>query len=153
MDDRHYVVTNDKWMRLPGGRLHKQDRKLIKQAGKGAQVINFEQLIERMQKEEPTRFHQFRKRMEKDAGHSLTVPQLMALGYAADNTKNYFDSVAKWMHIEWAWKIREARVQKHMTWRSIAAEFFHDPNQLLGMALCDRAAKMCGEDYAKDPWN
>lgn len=58
--------------------------------------------------------------------------------------------------------VRKLRVDDGGTWRWVA-ERCHDAwtdcawdppsNQLMGMALCERAAELFGEDYMQEPWN
>jgi hypothetical protein len=151
-----YFVTNDKWMRLPGGKLDKDDRRAMMSMGKNIEVINFAQMCDRMQKETPEKFEQFRKEMSAQKfknGRVLTVPEIYELGAMANEAKKQFDWLANLMHVEWAQRIRKWRLEEHLTWRSIARRAFNDSNQLLGLALCERAARMCNEDYLLDPWN
>lgn len=62
--------------------------------------------------------------------------------------------------------IRKLRVQLDYTWRAVARDCFVEfdgeddnawalmpSNQLVGIELCRRAAKMFDEDYMKEPWN
>ena len=55
--------------------------------------------------------------------------------------------------------IRHLRVNEQYSWRAIArywSEKLRAPwggNQLAGMVLCEKAAKVTGEDFLKPPWN
>lgn len=63
--------------------------------------------------------------------------------------------------------IKHLRVDQQLSWRSVAAECYIDPafmvwdkrnwapanNQLMGMALCERAAEILGENAGQPPWN
>lgn len=57
--------------------------------------------------------------------------------------------------------VRELRCDLRYSWRALAAECHRrwdgawDPpsNQLMGMALCERAAQILGEDAHELPWN
>ena len=147
-------ITNDKWMRLPGGKLDKDDRRVMQSMGKNVEVVNFEQVVERMQKETPEKYEGFKRELGRQKGIVITSKeQLLEIGKQANETKKQFDWLANLMHVERAYEIRKWRVDEHLTWRSIARRAFNDSNQLLGMALCDRAARMCNEDYRMDPWN
>lgn len=150
-----YVITEDRWMRAPGGRLDRQDRKVIRLMGKGTVVINLSMMLDQMEKEEPEKYEGFKREMARQHGLiSITSKeQLIELGTAADDTKQHFDGLTSLMHDSWAAAIREARVKKHFTWRKIARAFAGAPSQILGMSLCERAAVMFGEDYRRDPWN
>lgn len=86
--------------------------------------------------------------------------QFMALAEAARATKDAFDETArKLMSIDRARVLRSLRGSS--SWREIAAaahawrwgEWNPPTNQLMGMALCEAAARMLGEDPAADPWN
>jgi hypothetical protein len=93
--------------------------------------------------------------------------QLMELAQAAGETKSIFDAMLKGMAQEQADFIRELRVDKGYTWRSVAQtcsenklfeggvyDWQPPSNQLAGMALCERAAKFFkDEQYMKEPWN
>lgn len=148
-------VTNDRWMRLPGGRLDKTDRKIIRQAGKHVRVITMEEALDMMQKEEPEKFKNFHQEMNVKHGIVLTKEQLYDFACKANETKEEYRRIANLLTIGGAKAIRKLRVDEHLTWRSIARRFTRgrDSNQILGMALCDRAAQMCNEDYMKEPWN
>jgi len=149
-----WFVTNDKWMRLPGGKLDKNDRRVMRSAGKKVEVINSDKMLDRMQKEEPTEFDAFRKQMAKQKGVvEFTVPELYNLVAQANEKMEHFEFLALMMQASRAWEIRKWRVAEHLTWRSIARRATGNPNQLLGMSLCQRAANMCNEDYLKAPWN
>ncbi len=53
------------------------------------------------------------------------------------------------------------RVEEKCSWRAIAevcynlgwAKWSPPSNQIMGMALCQRAAQLLGEDYKKEAWN
>lgn len=56
-------------------------------------------------------------------------------------------------------RIRYLRVDRGYSWRAIARHCSHNlkatfgGNQLAGMAICEKAAKICGEDFLQPPWN
>ena len=148
-----YFVTNDKWMRLPGGQLDKTDKQLLKDAGKKVKVITMVEALDRMQKKEPAKFEEFHKQMNLEHGIVMTLPQLYEFASKANETKSQFDQIANLLNITAAQAIRKWRVDEHLTWRGIARRTSGVSNQLLGMAFCERAALMCNEDYLKEPWN
>lgn len=154
MSEKAVFVTNDKWMRVPGGRPDKTDRKILRQAGKHVRVITMTEALDIMQKEEPEKFKQFHQEMNLKHCIVLTVPQLYELSEKANETMEQYKKVANLITVDGAHLIRKWRVDEHLTWRSIARRFSGgDSNQILGMALCERAAVMCNENYYKDPWN
>jgi hypothetical protein len=149
-----YFVTEDKWTRLPGGKLDRMDKRAIREAGKGARVINFEQMAEEMQKTEPEKYEGFKRELGKQKGIVITShEQLLDIGKQANETMRQFESFAATMHVALAYEIRKWRVDEHLTWRSIARRATGDSNQLLGMAICQRAANMCNEHWKMAPWN
>jgi hypothetical protein len=85
--------------------------------------------------------------------------QLDALARAAAATKASFDDDFAAMTAEQAAYVRRLRVDRGYTWRAVAEtcaiEWGGDwgSNQLAGMALCERAAAMLGEDANTEPWN
>ena len=90
---------------------------------------------------------------------SLSPRDLTALATAAADTAAYFQ---KSIHVEGpntAGVVRQWRVDAGYTWRSVSRMYstaWHLPfgsNQLAGMALCEQAAKLLGEDFMKAPWN
>ncbi|MBA7698480.1 hypothetical protein ES703_107157 [subsurface metagenome] len=57
--------------------------------------------------------------------------------------------------------VRVLRVEEKCSWRAVAerchnlgwGKWSPPSNQIMGMALCERAAQLLGEDYEKEPWN
>jgi hypothetical protein len=78
-------------------------------------------------------------------------------------TKNVFSKTTETMTKKQAEKVREWRVNDDCTWRGIAQMAWNegwfdrrwDPpsNQLMGMDLCEKAARFFGENYMEPPWN
>lgn len=92
---------------------------------------------------------------------ALTPEMLEDLAQAARETWGEFGSFAATITSEQAAFVRKLRVDDGWTWRGVAQEC-HDAwngdwqppsNQIMGMALCEVAAKHFGEDYMQDPWN
>jgi len=150
----NYVVTEDKWMRVPGGILDENDKAVIKEAGEGAIVINVEQMFQKMKETEPEKFEQYKKNEEEKAGKSLTIEDIIALGKVGNERFEEFKSMVMILNLDAAIHIRQMRLVEHRTWRSISRAIMEtESNQIFGMALCWRAAIMMGEDFEEDPWN
>lgn len=89
---------------------------------------------------------------------TLKPEDLTSLSEAADKTAQVFrehivvDSLS-------AEVIRHLRVHENYSWRAIARHFSErlqapwGSNQLAGMALCEKAAKVTGENFLEPPWN
>lgn len=89
---------------------------------------------------------------------SLSPQELTSMADAGNKTFQLFqrtiivDSLA-------AKKIRNLRVNERYSWRAVArywAKSFGAPwgsNQLAGMVLCEKAAKLLGENFMHQPWN
>ena len=99
-----------------------------------------------------------------------TQEQLEALAQAAAATKQVFDEdVAAMLTPERAAEVRRLRVDEGYSWRAVAhacydlwaAElpeeiregWWPPSNQIMGMALCEAAARHFGEDSMQPPWN
>jgi hypothetical protein len=88
-----------------------------------------------------------------------SVEQLRELAAAAAAVKAAFDGDFAGLTREQADFVRDLRVGRRYTWRAVAetcaVEWSGDwgSNQLAGMALCERAARLLGEDPDVDPWN
>lgn len=75
-----------------------------------------------------------------------------------------FEGICEDMTQEQAEFIRKLRVDGDYTWRELAEECYDQnwenfgdwsppSNQLMGVALCDRASRFFGEDYMVAPWD
>jgi hypothetical protein len=89
-----------------------------------------------------------------------SVDQLKALAKRAGEVHDGFlEEAMGIMTRERAEFVRRLRVDEDYTWRAVARECSEawdtnwGSNQLAGMALCDIAAKVFGEDYMEEPWN
>ena len=88
----------------------------------------------------------------------LTPAELTVMGDAANKTHEYFHRRIE-VGREMARMIRHLRVEKDYSWRAVAracsVAWGEDwgANQLAGMALCEKAAKLLGEDFLQPPWN
>lgn len=90
--------------------------------------------------------------------------QFMGMGHAAEKTSKQFSKMTQRMTRSQAEYIRKLRIEQGYTWRLIARACAYQnwqgwkrwapiSNQLMGMALCDRAARMFNEDFRAKPWN
>lgn len=167
MEEETAFVTEDKWMKKEGGRLDATDQEILREASQngrvGVRVINMREMLEIMQNTEPDKFRSFQKTMENQAGKSLTFEDLVELGRKADGRMSEFTGVVVAMTLGQAAQVRRWRVDGHMTWRSVARAaylegWFHrdwkpPSNQLMGMALCEKAALFFKEKFREAPWN
>ncbi len=152
-EEPRYLVSGDKWLRLPGGKLDATDKQLLKECGKNVEVITMREMVERLQTEDPKKFREFHTEMNLKHGKNMSTEELIILSEIGNRTMNQYRKIVMWIDINQALKIRKWRTEEHLTWRAIARRQMHDSSQLLGMALSERAAIMCNENYLKDPWN
>ena len=163
-------VTNDRWL-LEKGNLDPTDEEVMKEAAQGGELImmNITQALEAMKKEEPEKFSAFQKDQEKQAGRTLTMAEIAKLAQQADERWTaYHRYVELMMTKDQAIQVRVWRINGHFSWRAVARAAFGmvvsehwqkwklwDPpsNQLMGIALCQRAAELHDQNYMKEPWN
>lgn len=89
---------------------------------------------------------------------TLSPAALSVIADAANKTYQYF---CQYIEVSpgLAKLIRQLRVGRDYSWRAIArfcSEVWGAPwgsNQLAGMAICEKAAKLLGEDFMQPPWN
>jgi len=96
-------------------------------------------------------------------GYVITsVEEMNKLAEQAQERFGEFGEQVAGMTKDQSKKVRTWRVDDGYSWRSIAqqvhelgwfGEFYPSSNQLAGIALCDKAANMLGEEYMKEPWN
>lgn len=97
-------------------------------------------------------------RAEVSRLRKLTPAELTVMAGAADKTWGLFhehinidDGVAQ--------QIKILRVDRDYSWRAVArfcSRVWNAPwggNQIAGMVICEKAAKLLGEDYLQPPWN
>jgi hypothetical protein len=117
-----------------------------------------------MSDEDPRVAHADRQVIRSAATGEGLVPitsreQLLALARAAAATKAAFDDDFAGLTFAQAAFVRQLRCVDGYTWRAVAEtcaiEWGGDwgSNQLAGMALCERAAALHGEDPNTEPWN
>jgi len=82
----------------------------------------------------------------------------------AETAANLFEDCRKMvepMTEEQAEVVRRLRVEEGYSWRAIAHACYDlgwghwspPSNQIVGMAICERAAEFFGENYRQEPWN
>ncbi len=88
----------------------------------------------------------------------LTPEKLTVLADGLNKTYQLFDRHIR-LDKPRAKMVRHLRVTQSFSWRAVArrcALLWKAPwgaNQIAGMALCQKAAKLLGEDFLKEPWN
>ncbi len=87
----------------------------------------------------------------------LTPEQLTVMADGANKTYQLFQRIP--LDKPRAKLVRHLRVTQSFSWRAVArrcAMLWEAPwgaNQLAGMVICEKAAKLLGEDFLKEPWN
>ena len=160
------LVTGDRWIREAGW-LDPTDRQIIAEAsGNGRYKVRFlkmEEMIEAMKNEDPAKFKVFHSQMERQVGHRLTYDELVKFSAMANERIQEFTEVVNTMNLGQATQVRAWRCDSHMTWRSLARAAWREKwferrwepreNQLMGMALAEKAAQIFDENYQVPPWN
>lgn len=144
MNEKAKVVTMDK--SIEGGVAHEDDMKIYEAAAKGDgfEIKSAEQLNELAR--------MAHNRMD---GFEQDVKMIMRQGGTFEEQRYEF--------------VRRLRVDEGYSWRGVAAACYQAwkgeipqavidnwhpaSNQLMGMALCQEAALLHGEDYMTEPWN
>jgi hypothetical protein len=167
--DQHEValVTNDRWVK-EGGQLDAVDREVLREASQDGKfkvrVMNLREMLETMKNTEPTKFKKLAQHMAKQYGHPIkSMDEFEALCTAADNRYSEFEDVTRAMTLVEACQIRVWRVMNRMTWRAVARAAYQEgflqhrweppSNQIMGIALTERAARFFGEKWMEPPWN
>ena len=84
--------------------------------------------------------------------------ELTVMAESANNTYQYFQESIL-VNMKTAKLIRKLRVEKNLSWRAVArfgSKLWGGnwgSNQLAGMVVCNKAAKLLGEDFMEPPWN
>lgn len=90
--------------------------------------------------------------------HKLTPAKLTVMADAGNKTFQCFRQHIE-VSREFAKLIRQLRVERDYSWRTVArfcSQVWRTPwggNQLAGMVICEKAAKLLGEDFLQPPWN
>lgn len=90
-----------------------------------------------------------------------SAEQFMAIARMAEETKTVFDGKVENLSAEQCAYVRRLRVDEGYSWRAVAeacylewqGDWLPPSNQLMGMALCEKAAKHFGEEYMDSVWN
>ncbi len=124
-------VTDDKAV-YQGGILSSADKEILEsvKTGEGIIIIESAEQLQEMAKAGAARFEEFKK---------------------------LCSSMELWQ----AKVIQVLRCEEGCSWRAIAercyklgwGKWYPPSNQIMGMALCRRAAQLLDEDYRKEPWN
>jgi len=124
-------VTEDKALR-EGGKLGKGDKEIVESIKAGEGLITIE-----------------------------SIEQFQEMAKAAAERLEEFKELCSPMELWQARIVRILRVEENCSWRAVAESCYKlgwgkwspPSNQIMGMALCQRAAQLLGEDYEKEPWN
>ena len=156
------VVTNDLYMRRPGV-LHPNDQEVLshgKTVISGAEMLAMSKRGE-LDKDEIKKI----KKLAPEADGLITikaedVPALGKMAMEADAVLNR--QARRLVTVKRADFIHGLRCMKHYSWRMVAqtcyaswpaADWAPASNQIMGTALCERAAYVLGEDPHQEPWN
>lgn len=129
-NEKRVFITDDKAMHQ--GTLSSADKEILEsvKTGEGMITIKSVEQLQEMAKQAAERFEEFKE---------LCSP------------------MEPWQ----ARIVRVLRVEKNCSWRAVA-EVYHKlgwgkwsppSNQIMGIALCERAARLLGENYEEPPWN
>ena len=137
MSEKNVFLTNDRG-NLEQKKMSETDRKVLEQAASGAGCIT----------------------LSGEEGAAMLREMAIA---AKETHEEFLKSIKSKMTHERAVRIREVRIDEEGTWRYVAetihkewgadAEWTPPSNQLAGMALCQAAAEVFGEDSNEEPWN
>ena len=166
MEEELALVTEDRWMK-EGGQLDATDRKILREASQNGRlrvrVINLREMLAAMKLQEPKKSKSFHKQAEGLAGKLLTPEKLIKFYQNGNKRMDEFTSLVKDMNLGQAAQVRHWRVDGRMSWRFVARsaymeewfrrDWWPSSNQLMGMALCEKAAVFFKENFRDTPWN
>jgi len=149
--------------------LDRDDEKVIKAAKEGGAILVTWDRVLRTAADGITPHEVMEKAMAEGTGtkeaqakishlHRLKPGELTVLAEAGNKTCQSFRQHIK-VNREAANLIRKLRVDKDCSWRAVArfcSFAWRAPwgsNQIAGMVLCEKAAKLLGEDFLEPPWN
>ena len=156
------VITNDVYLRRPGV-LHPKDEEVLRHGTKAISGPELLAMAERgeLDKDDVTPVRQ----ADPESGLiELGPDEIQTLAKLAGEAGGIFDKQAM-RHVashKRAMQVRRLRCKLHYSWRLVAQECHNNwmvadwsppSNQIMGMSLCEHAAKTLGEDHTKDPWN
>lgn len=149
--------------------LDKDDKQVIKESqGAGAILVTLDRVLreeaggmtpmEALAKAEAEGTGTNEARAEVSRLRKLTPRDLTVLADAGNKTYELFRQMIS-LTREQAKLVRQLRVEKNLSWRAIAR--YHSivwsadwgGNQIAGMAICEKAALLLGEDFLQVPWN
>ncbi len=149
--------------------LDSDDKQVIKDAREGgAMLVTWDRVV-RLEDGVMTPYEALNQAKETGTGtkeakaeisrlHELTPAELTVM---VDMGNQTFKSFRQHIEVkrEEAKLIRQLRVKKDYSWRAIARFYsglWGAPwggNQLAGMVICEKAAKLLREDFLQPPWN
>ena len=161
-DEEKTVVTDDLYLRTPGSR-HEDDASVLVP---GAKIVASKEFLKSIG-DLPERSDILPTPSEpappEDGTIPLTPELIASLRHQAPRVGADFALTVKRIMIRRrAAYVRYLRCDLRSSWRMVAATCHHawlvsdwqpPSNQLMGMALCDAAAKFLNEDPRKEPWN
>ena len=149
--------------------LDRDDEQVIKEAKEGAAILVTWDRVVRMAAGGITPYEALDQAKAAGTGtkeaqaevsrlHTLTPAGLTVMADAGNKHYQYFRRQIK-VSPGLAKLIRQLRVERAYSWRTVArfySEVWRAPwggNQLAGMVICEKAAKLLGEDFLRPPWN
>ena len=129
------------------------DRVVRKEAGGLTPYEMMEKALEEAPPEAPPEAKAEINRLLRLTPEKLTVME--------DGANKTYQLLNKYIRLdrETAKLVKQLRVEEDFSWRAIArwcAMRWKAPwggNQIAGMTICEKAAKLLGEDFLKEPWN
>jgi hypothetical protein len=99
----------------------------------------------------------------RDGGHAVGVDELLELAEAAGTRHaEFYAEIKPRMTRERAERVRQLRCDDGWSYRRLAGitylewgrdgTWYPETNQLAGVALCEAAAELLGEDFQQYPW-
>lgn len=101
------------------------------------------------------------KEAQSGGGITVSLDELKGMAKAAGERFEEFKELCSPMTLEQARIVRKFRVEENFSWRAVAqaaynlgwGEWSPPSNQIMGMAICERAAQLLNENYREPPWN
>jgi len=99
----------------------------------------------------------------RDGGHAVGVDELLELAEAAGTRHaEFYAQIKPRMTRDRAERVRQLRCDDNWSYRKLAgicymewgrdADWYPETNQLAGVALCEAAAELLGENFQQYPW-
>lgn len=148
------AVTDDLYMRRPGV-TDPDDQAILRPGIRVVSTLELPEILKALPEDD-------RPPEPVPGFYEMTPERMSFLMREGARTANEFEAhVRRTMTEEKAREVRDLRCVKHHSWRALSREchlrwggaWAPPSNQLMGMALCERAAEMLGEDAHALPWN